>query len=578
MKGALEKDKRNKIQFINKMKDSLLVVALPIVIYMICGPVEIYCGNAREFLFGLFDFFPLLFVEALLIWCVISVFISLLNERIGYLLRVIIFGIGVCSYLQNLFWNIKLSEANGSPMDWESIGYFPLINALFWLVIIGLVIFLAYCRRKKYSRFLNYISVFLCIIQLIAVGTLVITSIQKDKESDLEPHISGERQFSLAKKDNIVVFVLDTFGNTQLETALIQYPDMLDGFSDFTFYDNADCHYYCTFPSMTHILTGNDFDFSSESTEWLEKSWTSERAEKFYSILHDEKFTVNLYSGEDSVIYGDIRNLQGKFDNIHPVELQVDNKKVCKLLVKMSAYRYVPYVFKPALEVLNYEFSDTVIPKEEVPEKTANGEFYAALRHNRLSIDKSMVNALIVQHLGGTHRPYLLNEKAESVEEECTMEETVKGLFVILSQYIEEMKKLGLYDSATIIITADHGSWGNDPQPIFFLKQANEKHDIMQINTAPISADDFQATILSFLNISEPDFGTSIFDWKDGQERERTVYMRYTDENYPVVTGSFWNVYYKYTYTTNKQELVDKIISGDKEIVPATPWKDSLIP
>ena len=28
-----------------------------------------------------------------------------------------------------------------------------------------------------------------------------------------------------------------------------------------------------------------------------------------------------------------------------------------------------------------------------------------------------------------------------------------------MSEYLEELKRLGLYDEATIVVTADHGEW-----------------------------------------------------------------------------------------------------------------------
>ena len=131
-----------------------------------------------------------------------------------------------------------------------------------------------------------------------------------------------------------------------------------------------------------------------------------------------------------------------------------------------------------------------------------------------------------------------------------------------------------MYNSSTIIITADHGSWNDgDPQPIYFIKKCNEIHDKMQINSAPISADDFQATILALINQNYSEYGTSIFDWSEGDQRERSVYMRVNNPDLPDIQGSSFNAYYGFNYSTNKDELIPKIEKNvPDEILSATPW------
>ena len=94
----------------------------------------------------------------------------------------------------------------------------------------------------------------------------------------------------------------------------------------------------------------------------------------------------------------------------------------------------------------------------------------------------------------------------------------------------------------------------------------------MQVNTAPISLADFQATIMQVVGQDSSAYGTSIFEWEPGESRERSVYMRITDDDYPEVPGSSFNVYYGYTYTTDKTELNERIAAGPDEILPATPW------
>lgn len=169
-------------------------------------------------------------------------------------------------------------------------------------------------------------------------------------------------------------------GNTQLENALKVYPDMLDGLSDFTFYNNADCRYYCTFPSMTHMLTGNDFDFDSNSIQWLNDSWQSDKANKFYDILGNNQYTRSLYSSSSVIYtYGDIDNLYKKFNNVKPADVIIDKRKMLESMGKMSIYKYFPYIMKPYFEILTHQFNDIVTLKEGESIIGDNAKFYEAL-------------------------------------------------------------------------------------------------------------------------------------------------------------------------------------------------------
>lgn len=559
------------IKFITKYKRALPIVLLPIVSYGLLGPLEIFFGNQKDFAFRHTDFIGYFVVICVAAWLIGSAVLAALPERVGNIVGGLILGFGMASYIQNMFMNVKLSEVDGSPMRWEELGSFPTINLVIWTVIIAAVVGVSIILKKYWVTFSMAVSGFLSAIQLVAVASLLITASPADNNG-INLQMSGEKQFAVAPNDNIIVFVLDTVGNTNLENMLTIYPDAIDVLHDFTFYNNADCHYYCTFPSMTHFLTGEDFDFEMKSQDWMAEAWESERAIHFWDELNKADYSCNLFSSDVTYVYGDIENLKGKFDNIRPMDTAIKTKMLIKLLAKMSIYRYVPYILKPGFEVLTKEFNDVIEYTEGVGVIEDNGVFYQQLTDDKLSIDSGMKNAFILQHLFGIHQPYTLDEHANIVEE-ATVEATVKGLTVILDDYLQQLRDLGVYDNSTIIILADHGAWyGGDTQPVFFIKRNHETHEEVQENTAPISLDDFQATILDILGKDYSGYGTSIYDWNEGSLRDRTVYMRVEDDDYPAVTGSSFNVYYEYHYTTDREELNRKVEEGPAAVLPATPW------
>ena len=554
------------MNFITKYKRALPIVLLPIVSYGILGPLEIYFGNQQEFEFQYTDFLGYFLVICVIIWLLVSALIAALPERVGNVIGSLILGIGVASYLQNMFLNVKLSELDGSPLDWEALKSYTFINWVIWVFIILAFLCIELSKKKYWNTISMVVSGFLCGIQLVAVAFLLITADPIDKNFGISLEQSGEKQLLVAPNENIIVFVLDSAGNTYLERMLELYPDALDGLHDFTYYNNADCHYYFTYPSMTHFLTGEDMDFDIKTLDWLEKAWSSERAINFWDELHKADYSCNLYSDDIGYVYGDNENLEGKFDNIIPMRTNIRTKLLIRALAKTSAYKYVPYVLKPVLQLVPNDFK-SVIDKESTV-IADNEDFYQQLTDNNLSIDNDMKNALIIQHIFGMHNPFTLDENANTVKEgQVTAEETMKGLTVIWDEYLNQLRDLGVYDNATIIITADHGLWDNgDTQPIFFIKRSHETHDEVQVNTAPISLDDFQATILDILGKDYSGYGTSIYDWSEGSRRDRTVFMKAVDNDWPV-PGKASTVYYGYTYSTDKEELNRKVEEGNLDIV-----------
>ncbi len=556
-----------------RLRYTMLIVLMPIISYVILGPLEIYFGNEKDFAFSYGDFFWLLLLIAIAVWAIGSLLVAALPEKLCVITNAVILGIAIASYIQNMFMNVKLSEADGSPMNWNELKSFTIINLIVWIVILALVICGSVFLKKYWTKISMGAAAFFSLIQVVAVISLVLPAMTEHKESGNLQMATDER-FQVAKENNIIIFVLDTFGNMQYEEALKKYPEIAEDLSDFTFYNNADCHYYCTFPSMTHMLTGNEFDFNATSEGWMQTAWTSERAVNFYQTLHDDEYTVNLYSATPGYVYGDLENLYGKIDNVRGVDTIVKKGILVKRICKMSIYKYVPYIVKPYFEVLSKEFDSVVEYAEGDSCTDDNGEFYQLLLNNPLEISNDMKNAVIIQHIFGTHQPYTLNQNAEIVEEADRID-TIKGLSVILNEYMQQLKDIGMYDDATIIITADHGAWyGGDTQPIFFIKQSGETHEALAVNEAPISLDDMQATILSLAGEDYSAYGTSIFDWNADDARERTVYMRRNDEQYPEVQGSSFNVYYQYTYVGKRNNLNERVEQGPDDIVPATPWID----
>lgn len=507
----------------NKFINAIKYLILPVLLYGILGPLEIYSSNFSEFSLSLKDFFWGFLVLSVVIILIAGVVISILPEKVSNMANTFVFTFAISSYIQGMFLNGKLIQSDGSDMDWSLYKSQFITNTIIWIAIFAICIALHFILKNVWGKISGYISIFISAVQIVTVVTLLITV---PKTYNMGYQLDESGQFTVASGNNIIVLVLDRYGNERFEKVLSMYPEIGDCLKDFTYYNNADSRYSNTYPSMPHIMTGIQRDYSLDDVTWLDSIWKEESTVEYYNKLHSNDYKVHLYSPYASTCYGNVENLIGEIDNVKESTVRKDYRLIYALLEKSTMYRYAPYILKPRLEVKSHTYSQMVIYDE--PEYK-NSEFYKALKNSGLSIDNELNNCLMVHHILGLHNPFEIDENANEIPEQDDNEEVLinvtRGLHVILAEYLNQLKELGVYDNATIIITADHGDYfsGGGLQPIYFIKAPYEVHDDMKTNSAPISHDDFVPTILYFVGEDYSDYGTTIFDWNEGDKRARMI-------------------------------------------------------
>ena len=110
----------------------------------------------------------------------------------------------------------------------------------------------------------------------------------------------------------------------------------------------------------------------------------------------------------------------------------------------------------------------------------------------------------------------------------------MEASIALTAKYIDAIKESGAYDNTAIIVMADHGYNGQvdetdrdvwmRPAPMFLVKGMREQHDTMQISEAPVSYVDLWDAYMRLMDGKQSD---AIFDWKEGDTRERR-YLRYS--------------------------------------------------
>ncbi len=567
---------RRTMKYRQKLAVMLLLVLLIVVAYVIRGPLEIYAANAHELLFILSDFLPWMLAIGAAVLVVASALLALLPDELFRLTTIPLLWFGIASWAQDLFWNKKLVESNGGPVDWNALGSLPRKNLIAWILLLIFLVFIFIKFGHSWLSITKVTAAALCLVQIIACGAVFLSLPEKEKP---EQYVSGEDQMKLASDENVIVLLLDHTGMGALKSMEEQYPKAANILKDFTCYENACCNYYGTFPSVTHYFTGYDLEFGITGLEWARRAWNSERCNRFFQYLKEEGFESRIFHDSVSYTFGGVENLIGKIENIRSVTMEVDRESLISKLLTFSAYRFVPYVYKPEFEVLTSEFGDIVAPIDVPLCAAQNFDFYKRLKEEKLSIDLEQKKLFIYEHLMGAHPVYATDVNVNYVPAGTTETETIRGCFTLLEEYFTQLKELGLYDGAAIIVMSDHGNLiTDDLAPIFYLKKPGETHEQSPISTAPIEHGDFQATVMELIGRNDGSFGTSVFDWGPNDERRRVLWVQMLDETAPPVQGNTVNVAKQYIYYRDTEELMEHYFNDAPDSIETpNPWLEGSV-
>ena len=219
----------------------------------------------------------------------------------------------------------------------------------------------------------------------------------------------------------------------------------------------------------------------------------SENSTALFNLLHDQGYECSLYT-TDMIMDSYLDEI---FDNVKVVRKRDNHKAIISVLLKQSAYRYVPYCVKPIFQWTLDEAKSTYA-YENAKQYYLNYEAYNYLTEQGLRINESVNKKFMYLHLEGAHSYPHNDEECNQVEMSSVSQAACgAGSLKMVGEYLEQLKKLGKYDSSTIIILADHGDGNFALAPIFMIKNKGERHETMRINKEPFEYCEFNNLLKS---------------------------------------------------------------------------------
>lgn len=507
-----------------------LFTSLTIVFF---SPMEVVLMNQHEFYFSFLNAALFQMLAALAAAGIATAVTALLPRKIGRVLAGLSLGCGLAAYIQALFLNGGMVALDGKNMDVS--GSTKVFNLVIWAVIIIGAVALLLINKKSVITGVRCAAAALIVMQGAAmIGTAAGNGLAEKGEM---LYLTSESQFELSEGNNVIEIILDTTDGTVVREMLAKYPEVYERLAGWIYYPNATSKNSRTFPSVPYMLTGKQYFYDYPAEEYVESAFLESQ---FLPGMKEAGTDICLYSPDTNYIGTSVtdyvRNAMkydyGRLDSVAPGQL-------IKNLMHVGLYKSMPYALKNKFSykmgIINISsFRD--YEKRIHPFRDPDVLFYQdMLDAGGLKTSSDYAQAFRLYHLNGIHPGYAWDQDL-NINFTSEKPDALRGSFRVIEKYIDEMKRLGIYDGATIIVTADHGYSNLEGEklevqhpycPLLMVKYPQQDETKpMTINEAPVAHEDLFATIEEALGAQKTGYGSgkALREYAPGEARERLYY------------------------------------------------------
>ena len=538
---------------------AFLVSFFTVFTILVVAPLELVASSARDLSFNLNDVAGPVIMAGLVITLVLTVILSLLRKRVFNVATALVGAIGVASYVQAVFLNGGMPLADGHAVNWSDFTTQMIVSGSIWLAIIAAAVVFSLLKARQLRTGLLVTATALIIVQAVGVASLWGPSIAASMDAHAEHQqvvATREGLYNVSSKKNVVVFVLDTTDTAFVQKLYDEYPETFAPLTGFTWYRNSVGSMIPTRYGIPSLVFENRIRPEQSASDFIQ-NWSNNS--HYLNNVNQLGYSVGLYTDNFNWAYTDY--MYNRTINYHEprgrgVENQLDVLGALRILYKTAFCRDMPWVFKPRFwyytEDLNMRMRKPVnmdeVDLSSQPYTEDDLKYYQELQHYGLSIDDSagQNGSFRFIHLIGSHPPYTLDRNVEPTSDPSkeNVEEQTMGAYRIVAQYIAELKRLGVYENTSFIITADHGEWyltDTDIQrpsaPVIMYKPAGqtaeEAAQPMQVSDAPVWHYDIFAQTLKDMGADQQmlsNYTTPLDESYEGEDRPR-YYLETISEN-----------------------------------------------
>jgi len=524
-----------------RMRAALLTSLAICLSFIFIGCIDLASQNAMDMPFSISEAVPIILFCFAVCFAIMLFVVPLFRGLIFEILLSIALAVLIAGYIQGTFLNIGLGQLTGDEIVWSLYQTKEVTSTIFWICMFVAMFLLWRFAKPVWRGFTIFVPLLLIVIQGVALLSVIGAGngnqngiYGTDWGGTQETlSIAGEDQVSSGK--NTLIFLVDRLDDeyvNQIKQADPTFFDKLDGFTQF---DDNITYYVSTFPSVAAMLTGNKYYFDGPVADYFDYAWSNAR---MLNALKANGVDIKLYMPR-GYCYSSSDQLKPLVSNILVPDYDFNARIALVKLLKLSAFRYAPMPAKQTFWISPTEFSDAItLTAQSSPYITNDYGYRDMLMKEGLKKVDEPNGSFYYYHLLGTHDPITMDANMQNIGKSTTAQQGM-GVFNIIYMYIDQMKALGVYDDATIIITGDHGimqgDYLNRPQLTgLFVKMSGSYGTPLALSHAPVCPDELAATVMTGMYGNAEGYGPTYFDIKEGDQVTREYIMNLKDY---IITG-----------------------------------------
>lgn len=558
-----------------------LAVALFTLTLLVFVPAHVYLVNKSNVVVFFRDVLLATTVLATAVTAVLAGLLVLTPRLLRQRITVLLLGVSLLLWFHAycLVWPYEVLD--GGDIAWDGFAGRNLIDAA---LTIALLAPLLWFTPRVYAR-TSAACTGLLVIQLASLGISSLQSYRSPLDFFKNYYVGRESLLDFSRDKNVVVIVLDEFQSDIFAEAVLPQAGYRSHFAGFTYFPDTVSGFNYTEFAIPAILTGKIYDNGTSRDAFLRDAYLEN---SLPAVLKRAGYSVQLYPwhgfANESIYYHE--DVASNFKQ-RPRPLSEKLLDVARL-VDLGIFRSLPQyakrlVHEHATLQLAELYSLMLAPDPSPPsaqDSTPEAD-YAELGPN-FTLDfffqgKAMGHAVPdglvtasgtrpvfkFYHLAGLHVPVRMDRDFTAGHYDYTranFSQQAEAYAKIMGAFLDELRRLNLYDNSMIIILGDHGS-GRAPGlrtnptspertdvlnrtavrnnfqrdkargiPLLLVKRFGEKGDL-RTSRVPASLIDIPATVLAELDLrrppveavaGRPEFhGNSLFALRENQPRPR---------------------------------------------------------
>jgi len=504
----------------------------------IVGPRTLYTANATEFAASYWSVLWMLVVATAAITVVLVVLQCATPRRVRSRAVVLVFSLAVLAWIQGNWLVGNFGLLDGDALDFDAEAGGAARDTVLWIG--GIVV--AQLFHRALAPHVRAIAGIFLAVQLLALP-FDLESRDRSSTAPAPALIADDAIFEFSSGTNIVLLILDNSTSDTLSKFIDQDREAYaEAFSGFTVYaDNLGAFPWTQY-SVPAMLGAQPFDNRVPSDDYMSDS------------LKNETITGPLLEAGwrvDWISAWPLFCAEGLYTNCFSIPRpyttpELRRAQLAAQLLDLSLFRHAPYPLKPVVYRGGSWIAQAALWREfDAPVFTSSAVAFFRDFTKRAFVGRSEPTFKIL-HTAGGHLPAVVDADCNEVPKRsytnanyeqlmrCSLKQT-RALF-------DQLRKIGVYDEALIVVAGDHGSkhgalgrgsHGLDPvhlsraRPLLAVKWPSSEPGL-RVSDAPVSILDIAPTIAASAGVATAGPGRNLADLEGRavSARQHAIYVQ----------------------------------------------------